>query len=180
MSHQEQENKDSCLAGDSRAVLCRNGQAIPLTDDHKAAREDETVGFLAPHSSLRKKTLLDRPKCVFLTFGCKIGVRSMALDICSLVDSSKWAKLGNCFGVPSGCHTTVFIGSICILQARVEAAGGHILYWNGVRVMGVLAVSRAIGDHCLRPFVIAEPEVISLVPDSSTSLLKPLHAVLKN
>lgn len=41
----------------------------------------------------------------------------------------------------------------------MEAAGGHILYWNGVRVMGVLAVSRAIGDHCLRPFVIAQPEV---------------------
>ena len=46
-----------------------------------------------------------------------------------------------------------------VLQARVEAAGGQILFWNGVRVMGVLAVSRAIGDHCLRPFVIAEPEV---------------------
>jgi serine/threonine protein phosphatase PrpC len=71
--------------GDSRAVLCRNGVAIPLSDDHKPAREDET--------------------------------------------------------------------------ARVEAAGGQILFWNGVRVMGVLAVSRAIGDHCLRPFVIAKPEV---------------------
>lgn len=46
-------------------------------------------------------------------------------------------------------------------QARVEAAGGQILFWNGVRVMGVLAVSRAIGDHCLRPFVIAEPEVLT-------------------
>lgn len=30
--------------GDSRAVLCRNGTAFALTDDHKAAREDETVG----------------------------------------------------------------------------------------------------------------------------------------
>uniref|UniRef100_UPI0025A17D51 PP2C family serine/threonine-protein phosphatase n=1 Tax=Klebsiella pneumoniae TaxID=573 RepID=UPI0025A17D51 len=58
--------------GDSRAVLCRAGGALPLTDDHKAAREDET--------------------------------------------------------------------------ARVEAAGGQILFWNGVRVMGLLAVSRAIGD----------------------------------
>lgn len=29
--------------GDSRAVLCRNGTAFALTDDHKAAREDETV-----------------------------------------------------------------------------------------------------------------------------------------
>ncbi len=29
--------------GDSRAVLCRDGGALALTDDHKAAREDETV-----------------------------------------------------------------------------------------------------------------------------------------
>jgi len=50
-----------------------------------------------------------------------------------------------------------------VLQARVEAAGGQILFWNGVRVMGVLAVSRAIGDHCLRPYVIAEPEVGTLI-----------------
>jgi protein phosphatase 2C len=85
--------------GDSRAVLCRAGQAIPLTDDHKAAREDET--------------------------------------------------------------------------ARVEAAGGQILFWNGVRVMGVLAVSRAIGDHCLRPYVIAQPEVTILArrPDDELLLL---------
>ena len=45
------------------------------------------------------------------------------------------------------------------LQARVEQAGGQILYWNGHRVMGVLAMSRAIGDHGLRPYVISDPEV---------------------
>lgn len=51
-----------------------------------------------------------------------------------------------------------------MLQARVEAAGGQILFWNGVRVMGLLAVSRAIGDHSLRPYVIAEPEVGAGMP----------------
>lgn len=40
--------KDACTvsAGDSRAVLSRGDVAIPLTDDHKAAREDETVSIM--------------------------------------------------------------------------------------------------------------------------------------
>lgn len=30
-------------------------------------------------------------------------------------------------------------------MARIEAAGGRVIYWNGYRVLGVLAMSRAIG-----------------------------------
>ncbi|KAJ3700667.1 hypothetical protein LUZ61_004372 [Rhynchospora tenuis] len=72
--------------GDSRAVLCRNGSAIPLSSDHKPDRPDE-------------------------------------------------------------------------LQ-RIQAAGGRVIYWDGARVFGVLAMSRAIGDSYLKPFVISEPEVM--------------------
>lgn len=39
-------------------------------------------------------------------------------------------------------------------MARVEAAGGRVIYWNGHRVLGVLAMSRAIGTshaHFLFP-----------------------------
>nr|XP_043615612.1 protein phosphatase 2C 37-like [Erigeron canadensis] len=71
--------------GDSRAVLCRNGTAIPLTSDHKPDRPDEL--------------------------------------------------------------------------ARIEEAGGRVIYWDGARVLGVLAMSRAIGDNYLKPYVIPEPEV---------------------
>lgn len=46
----------------------------------------------------------------------------------------------------------------------MERAGGQVLYWNGHRVMGILAMSRAIGDHGLRPYVICEPEVRDTVP----------------
>lgn len=71
--------------GDSRAVLCRNGVAIPLSTDHKPDRPDELN--------------------------------------------------------------------------RIEEAGGRVIYWDGARVLGVLAMSRAIGDSYLKPYVTSEPEV---------------------
>ncbi|KAL2527414.1 putative protein phosphatase 2C 24 [Abeliophyllum distichum] len=43
--------------------------------------------------------------------------------------------------------------------ARIEASGGKVINWNGQRVLGVLATSRSIGDHYLKPFVISQPEV---------------------
>ncbi|XP_058099397.1 probable protein phosphatase 2C 24 [Magnolia sinica] len=42
---------------------------------------------------------------------------------------------------------------------RIQAAGGRVIYWDGPRVLGVLAMSRAIGDNYLKPFVSSEPEV---------------------
>lgn len=71
--------------GDSRALLCRGKQAVPLSTDHKASRPDEV--------------------------------------------------------------------------ARIEAAGGHVISWQGYRVLGVLAMSRALGDRYLKPYVIGQPEV---------------------
>jgi protein phosphatase 2C len=74
--------------GDSRAVLNRGKEALPLSIDHKPNREDEC--------------------------------------------------------------------------ARIEAAGGKVIQWNGARVCGVLAMSRSIGDRYLKPWIIAEPEVMFL------------------
>lgn len=42
---------------------------------------------------------------------------------------------------------------------RIENAGGRVIYWDGPRVLGVLAMSRAIGDNYLKPYVSCEPEV---------------------
>ncbi|PAN50413.1 hypothetical protein PAHAL_9G518100 [Panicum hallii] len=71
--------------GDSRAVLCSGGAAIPLSADHKPDRPDELE--------------------------------------------------------------------------RIHAAGGRVIFWDGARVFGMLAMSRAIGDSYLKPFVISDPEV---------------------
>nr|XP_043618425.1 protein phosphatase 2C 51-like [Erigeron canadensis] len=42
---------------------------------------------------------------------------------------------------------------------RIEHSGGKVIEWNGIRVLGVLATSRSIGDRQLKPYVIAKPEV---------------------
>ncbi|KAL6761134.1 hypothetical protein V8C86DRAFT_2544057 [Haematococcus lacustris] len=56
--------------------------------------------------------------------------------------------------------------------ARIKAAGGRIVYNSGShRVMGMLAMSRAIGDHYLRPYVIAEPEVACIERTPSDEVL---------
>ncbi|KAJ7958388.1 Protein phosphatase 2C [Quillaja saponaria] len=44
--------------------------------------------------------------------------------------------------------------------ARIEAAGGKVIQWNGHRVFGVLAMSRSIGDRYLKPWIVPEPEVM--------------------
>ncbi|XP_004503481.1 probable protein phosphatase 2C 6 [Cicer arietinum] len=71
--------------GDSRVVLCRRTQTLPLTVDQKPDREDELL--------------------------------------------------------------------------RIEGEGGKVIHWNGARVFGVLAMSRAIGDRYLRPWIIPVPEI---------------------
>ncbi|WCJ42561.1 Protein phosphatase 2C family protein [Euphorbia peplus] len=42
---------------------------------------------------------------------------------------------------------------------RIEGSGGRVINWNGARVFGVLAMSRAIGDRYLRPWIIPVPEI---------------------
>ncbi|XP_030447272.1 probable protein phosphatase 2C 24 [Syzygium oleosum] len=42
---------------------------------------------------------------------------------------------------------------------RIQEAGGRVIYWGGPRVLGVLAMSRAIGDNYLKPYVSCDPDV---------------------
>jgi hypothetical protein len=42
---------------------------------------------------------------------------------------------------------------------RITDLGGKVIFWGRWRVEGILAVSRAIGDRHLKPYVTPEPEV---------------------
>ncbi|KAI3817939.1 hypothetical protein L1987_11740 [Smallanthus sonchifolius] len=44
-------------------------------------------------------------------------------------------------------------------RARIEGRGGRIMFSNGARVEGILAMSRAIGDRLLKQWVTSEPEI---------------------
>ncbi|XP_076889539.1 putative protein phosphatase 2C 75 [Bidens hawaiensis] len=44
-------------------------------------------------------------------------------------------------------------------RARIEGCGGRIMFSNGARVEGILAMSRAIGDRLLKQWVTSEPEI---------------------
>ena len=47
-------------------------------------------------------------------------------------------------------------------KARIEALGGFVSFIGCWRAMGILAMSRAIGDLFLKPYVSAEPEIKSM------------------
>ncbi|KAE8782690.1 putative protein phosphatase 2C 37 [Hordeum vulgare] len=44
-------------------------------------------------------------------------------------------------------------------MARIKAAGGKVIFINGARVRGILAMSRALGHKLLKPEVICDPEI---------------------
>jgi serine/threonine protein phosphatase PrpC len=44
--------------------------------------------------------------------------------------------------------------------SRIEALGGTVVNFDVPRVEGILAISRALGDTCLKPYVTPEPRII--------------------
>ena len=45
-------------------------------------------------------------------------------------------------------------------RSRIERMGGKVITYDVPRFQGVLAISRAIGDTYLKPFVIAYPRIL--------------------
>lgn len=48
---------------------------------------------------------------------------------------------------------------------RIQNLGGDVRFHGTWRVQGMLAMSRAVGDRGLKPYVVSTPELASFVPD---------------
>ncbi|RZC78931.1 hypothetical protein C5167_003128 [Papaver somniferum] len=109
--------------GDSRAVLCRGGKAVPLSVDHKPKQIHYRTQLLRTIEDYLKRAVEEAIVLIKLS---RIIFKS-----------------------PDRPDELV----------RIQEAGGRVIYWDGPRVLGVLAMSRAIGDNYLKPYVISEPEI---------------------
>jgi protein phosphatase 1L len=49
-------------------------------------------------------------------------------------------------------------------RARIESLGGRVLSYGAPRVEGILAMSRALGDTGLKPYVSSEPRIVEGYP----------------
>jgi protein phosphatase 1L len=45
-------------------------------------------------------------------------------------------------------------------RMRIESLGGQVIFHGAPRVQGILAISRALGDTVLKPYVTAEPRIV--------------------
>ena len=56
-------------------------------------------------------------------------------------------------------------------ERRIRSLGGRVIHWGRWRVQGILAVSRAIGDVKLQPYVSGCPEIIEKQLDNDDYFL---------
>jgi protein phosphatase 1L len=56
-------------------------------------------------------------------------------------------------------------------KRRIEKLGGQVIFHGRPRVQGILAVSRAVGDVQLQPYVTAEPEIMDKTIEADDEFL---------
>jgi len=137
--------------GDSRAVLCRSGKAVDLTQDHKPdlpaekQRVEALGGRVAWHG-------------LWTDSFSNADSASLAADLLPTASSS---SIRTSSGSSSGGRSSS--GTMEKLQQRrVPLAGTGV--W---RVNGNLAVSRALGDAGAKPWVSGAPELRKVALDEA-------------
>jgi len=151
--------------GDSRVVLVRSNQSLPLTIDHSPTRTDERV------------------RCAVCGLGrAALQIRQQPCLPWSKLHLSRCPEPSPCFittasdRFPSSGHSPSPSPppspTPTAPKDRIRRAGGQVVWQNGFRVMGALSMTRAIGDHFLRPAgVIADPEISAVRRSASDEFL---------
>jgi len=111
----------------------------------------------------------------FIQIAGREGLRDGTTAIVALVqdDALTVAHVGDSRGVlcrANGATEVITQDHKPELEAekrRIEALGGFVSYIGCWRAMGILAMSRAIGDLFLKPYVSAEPDVSAVALDAT-------------
>jgi len=109
----------------------------------------------------------------FLNIAGREGLRDGTTAVCAVIQRGKKeevltvAHVGDSRGVLCRAGYAVAITQdhkpdLEPEKARIEALGGFVSFIGCWRAMGILAMSRAIGDLFLKPYVTAEPDVSSM------------------
>ena len=109
----------------------------------------------------------------FLNIAGRESLRDGTTAVCAVVqrgakeDTLTVAHVGDSRGVlcRAGCAMAITEDHKPELEpekARIEGLGGFVSFIGCWRAMGILAMSRAIGDLFLKPYVSAEPDVSSI------------------
>ncbi|GAB2274413.1 hypothetical protein Dimus_009180 [Dionaea muscipula] len=140
--------------GDSRAVLSRSGNPVPLSSDHKV----RTLRLLLfkRKSKLSSIYFFKINKKDILIFFLK---KKRKKEIKSHAKDAEVAYYFLCIWFLAQTKKNEKKPDRPDELKRIQEAGGRVIYWDGPRVLGVLAMSRAIGDTYLKPYVSCVPEV---------------------
>uniref|UniRef100_M8CPK0 protein-serine/threonine phosphatase n=1 Tax=Aegilops tauschii TaxID=37682 RepID=M8CPK0_AEGTA len=133
------------------ADYCRDKLHAALAEELRAA--EDRVGGCDDLSSLDSKKQWEK---AFVDCFCRVDAEVEAPD--SAGSTAVAAVLCSSHIIVSNCGDSRAPNREDE-YARIEALGGKVIQWNGYRVLGVLAMSRSIGDRYLKPYIIPVPEV---------------------
>lgn len=143
-------------------------RAASFACDVMHQRLTKSKGFLGKDLGLALQQAFHDVETEFLNIAGREGLRDGTTAVVALVQEETLtiAHVGDSRGVLCRAGTAVELTKdhkpeLEQEKRRIEALGGFVSYIGCWRAMGILAMSRAIGDLFLKPYVSAEPEVSS-------------------
>ena len=137
-----------------------------------------TSAFKAQDLELALEQAFHEVETEFLKIATREGLRDGTTAVVALVQEAMLtiAHVGDSRGVLCRGGSAVAITQdhkpeMEAERKRIEGLGGFISYIGCWRTMGILAMSRAIGDLFLKPYVSAKPDVLAMPLEPSDEFI---------